>query len=195
MCQRLITPLFLILLLTATVSQASWMPVLTLDNQDLSGAPGSRVGWGFSLYNDSPFDLYVLRVFADGTLFGTNGASAIGAFRDDINYNYPGVGITLATGATYLGSFPGDGLASFAINAGAPVGGSVNGKIYLDYEVYDTNLNFKGAGALTAQYNNQDALASVTVNASAVPEPSTYALLCIGLGVVGFVRRKLKMEN
>jgi len=30
---------------------------------------------------------------------------------------------------------------------------------------------------------------------SAVPEPSTYALLCISLGVVGFVRRKLKMEN
>jgi hypothetical protein len=31
--------------------------------------------------------------------------------------------------------------------------------------------------------------------ASAVPEPSTYALLCISLGVVGFVRRKMKMEN
>ncbi len=28
-----------------------------------------------------------------------------------------------------------------------------------------------------------------------VPEPSTYALLCISLGVVGLVRRKLKMEN
>ena len=30
---------------------------------------------------------------------------------------------------------------------------------------------------------------------SAVPEPSTYALLCISLGVVGYARRKLKMEN
>ena len=29
----------------------------------------------------------------------------------------------------------------------------------------------------------------------ATPEPSTYALLCISLGVVGFVRRKLRMEN
>jgi hypothetical protein len=28
-------------------------------------------------------------------------------------------------------------------------------------------------------------------NASAVPEPSTYALLCISLGVVGFVRKKM----
>ena len=30
---------------------------------------------------------------------------------------------------------------------------------------------------------------------SFVPEPSTYALLCISLGVVGFVRRKLRIEN
>ena len=30
---------------------------------------------------------------------------------------------------------------------------------------------------------------------SFVPEPSTYALLCISLGVVGFVRRKLKIKN
>ncbi len=33
------------------------------------------------------------------------------------------------------------------------------------------------------------------LNATAVPEPSTYALLCISLGVVGYARRKLKMKN
>ena len=33
-------------------------------------------------------------------------------------------------------------------------------------------------------------------NATAVPEPSTYALLCISLGVVGFVRKKMiKVEG
>ena len=31
-----------------------------------------------------------------------------------------------------------------------------------------------------------------TVNVSAVPEPSTYALLCISLGVVGFARKKMR---
>ena len=30
---------------------------------------------------------------------------------------------------------------------------------------------------------------------TATPEPSTYVLLCISLGVVGFVRRKLRMAN
>ena len=42
-----------------------------------------------------------------------------------------------------------------------------------------------GTKGLTAQVSN----------ASAVPEPSTYALLCISLGVVGYARRKMKMEK
>lgn len=35
-------------------------------------------------------------------------------------------------------------------------------------------------------------LIGTAYNPSAVPEPSTYALLCISLGVVGFARRKMK---
>ena len=31
---------------------------------------------------------------------------------------------------------------------------------------------------------------TVTVNAAVVPEPSTYALLCIGLGAAGYARKK-----
>ena len=187
MRRRLITPLFLFLLLTATMAQAS---LLTLATQDLSGTQGTRVGWGYSLYNDSPFDLFVLRIYADGTLFGDRGTSAIGTFRDDIDYNYPGIGLTVMSSETVNGLFPIDGLASFGINAGAPVGASVTGKIYLDYGWYDGNGDYF-AGLLTAQYNSQDALASVTVNASAVPEPSTYALLCISLGVIGYARKKM----
>jgi len=186
MCKRLITSLFL--LLTATVAQAS---LLTLNTQDLSGAPGDRVGWGYSLYNDSAFDLYVLRVYADGTLYGTNGVSAIGTFRDDIAYTTSNNGIIVASLQTVTGTFPTDGLASFAINAGAPVSGLVSGKIYLDYELYDSNVDFQGSGILTAQYNSQAALASVTVNAAVVPEPSTCALLCIGLGVAGYARKRM----
>jgi hypothetical protein len=36
------------------------------------------------------------------------------------------------------------------------------------------------------------AVATASITAAAVPEPSTYALLVISLGVVGFVRRKVK---
>ena len=189
MIKRIITTCTLFLLLGSAAVQAS--VVLSLDKQNLSGAPETRVGWDFSLYNDSAFDLYVLRVYADGTLFGSSGVSALGDFRDDIAFTTSNNGIIVASGTSTSGSFPTDGLASFAINTSAPVGGSVNGKIYLDYELRDSNVDFQGSGFLTAQYGGQDAVASVTVTTSAVPEPSTYALLCIGLGVVGYARKRM----
>ncbi len=188
MFKQIITLCTLFLFLVAPAARAS---VLTLDNQELFGAPGNSVGWGFSIYNDSAFDLYVLRVYSDGTLFGTSGVSVLGAFRDDIAYETSNNGIIVASLATANGAFPVDGLASFVVNSGAPVGGSVNGKIYLDYELYDSNVDFQGAGKLTAQYSNQDALASITVTSSVVPEPSTYVLLCLSLGVVGYARKNV----
>ncbi len=183
MFKRIITTLALTLLLGATVAQAS---ILDVNTKDLKGTPGSRVGWGFSLKNDSPFDLYVLRVYADGTLFGADGNSALGTFRDDIAYTTGNNGIVVESGNTYNGSFPANGLASFAINSGAPYLASVTGKLHLDYELYDANVDFQGAGVLTAQYQGQDAVASVT----AVPEPSTYMLVGLGLGGMALLRRR-----
>jgi PEP-CTERM motif len=183
MFKRIITTLALTLLLGATVAKAS---ILDVNTKDLKGTPGSRVGWSFSLNNDTPFDLYVLRVYADGTLFGADGNSALGTFRDEIAYTTGNNGIVVASGDTYNGSFPANGLASFAINSGAPYLASVSGKMYLDYELYDVTVDFQGAGVLTAQYQGQDALASVT----AVPEPSTYLLVCLGVGGLALLRRR-----
>ncbi len=183
MFKRIITTLALTLLLGVTAAQAMSLNVIT---KDLAGTPGSRVGWSFSLNNDTPFDLYVLRVYADGTLFGADGKSALGNFRDEIAYTSGNNGIVVESGETYNGSFPVDGLASFAINSGAPYLASVTGKMYLDYELYDVNVDFQGAGVLTAQYRGEEALASVT----AVPEPSTYALVGLGLGGMALLRRR-----
>jgi PEP-CTERM motif len=183
MFTRIITALSLSLLLGATGASAS---VLALSLKDLAGAPGSRVGWGFTLSNDTTFDLYVLRVYADGALFGTGGNSALGTFRDDIAFTTANNGIVVAAGDTYTGSFPANGLASFALNSTAPNQVSVSGKLYLDYELYDSNVDFQGAGALTAKYQGQDALASVSV----VPEPSTYALFSLGLGGLALLKRR-----
>ncbi len=187
MFKRIITTLALTTLLGATGVQAS---ILDVTSKDLAGTPGSRVGWSFSLNNDTPFDLYVLRVYADGTLFGADGDSALGTFRDEIAYTTGNDGIVVAAGDTYTGSFPANGLASFAINSGAPYLASVSGKIYLDYELYDVNVDFQGAGVLTAQYRGGDALASVT----AVPEPSTYLLVCLGVGGLALLRRRQRNQ-
>ena len=145
MFKRIITTLALTLLLGVTAAQAMSLNVIT---KDLAGTPGSRVGWSFSLNNDTPFDLYVLRVYADGTLFGADGKSALGNFRDEIAYTSGNNGIVVESGETYNGSFPVDGLASFAINSGAPYLASVTGKMYLDYELYDVNVDFQGGGGV-----------------------------------------------
>jgi hypothetical protein len=117
MCKRQITLLVFALFMTATTAQAG---LLTPNTQDLFGAPGERVGWSYSLYNDSAFDLYVLRVSADGTLFGSSGVSAIGSFREAIAYTTNNDGIIVPSLQTATGTFPTGGLASFAINSKAP---------------------------------------------------------------------------
>ncbi len=185
MFKRIINTLAITLLLGATAAQAS---ILDINTKNLAGIPGSRVGWSFSLNNDTPFDLYVLRVYADGTLFGTGGAGALGTFRDDIAFTTNNNGIVVPVGATVSGNFPASGLASFAVNNNAPPGSDpVTGKIYLDYELYDGNVDFQGSGVLTAMYGGSEALATVNV----VPEPSTFILLGAGLSGLVFLRRKV----
>lgn len=162
------------------------LDALQLDAKDLTGAAGSRVGWGYSLYNNTDIPLFVNGISAGGTLYGDNGISGLGSFRDDIGYFTNGNSIVVAPGDTAYGSFSTDtGLASFLINTGALAGVSVTGKIYLDYTLDDGS--FYDTGILTARYGGKDALASVTV----VPEPSTYLLLAIALVAVGVVRKKM----
>ena len=56
-------------------------------------------------------------------------------------------------------------------------GYSITGQTYTD-----PGHSYSGTGVSTITFYTP----------SAVPEPSTYALLCISLGVVGFARKKLK---
>jgi len=52
--------------------------------------------------------------------------------------------------------------------------------------------NGAGATQWDTQYDNR--LFKMTVNATAVPEPSTYVLLTLALGAVGFARRKMNRK-
>jgi PEP-CTERM motif len=191
MYKRLIITATLILLLLGAVTAQALLLDLTTVN--LSGASGTTVNWDFTIYNDSGYDVSIDNIYGNGTLYGTNttaangydmyGASAWGEFRGD-SATMPMV----ASGTTYNGS-----LASFTIYGSAPAGAAVDGNIFLDYTLRDGDFNNKGIGTLMAQQGGADAVASVSV--TAVPEPSTYLLLCIALGVVGFARKKMGQGN
>ena len=54
---------------------------------------------------------------------------------------------------------------------------------------------FTNTAAVTSAMTGSVTLAYNYTPAAVVPEPSTYALLCISLGVVGFAKRKMKSNG
>lgn len=191
-----------VLTLAATLLVSSTAGATTLNlvpsSGALSGPAGARLGWGFTLTNTSGFDLYVNRVYADGTLYGTNGVSGLGLFFDEIQVWSSGNGLVVAAGSSFSGTYSANGLASFLIDAGAAEGAvPVTGLIYLDYELYDSSLNFQGQGTLTAQGTSGDVTAEVSVSAP-VPEldagdgMGALTLLLGSLGLTFERRRKAK---
>lgn len=174
----------LALLLLGGALNAQAVPTLTLGSLNLSGNSGDTLGWGFTLTNDTVYDLSVTGVYADGTLFGSDGASALGDFADYILvWSQASGGLTVATNQSFTGTAPGTALATFAIHPDAPGGADpVTGHIYLTYDL-NAGDTYSGSGTLTAQYLGLDALASVSV-----PAPATPALLALGLA--GLARRR-----
>lgn len=177
MIKRLIT--FTLLLLLGGAIAANAAPTLTIfpANGALIGSPGTTVGWGFSLYNDSETSsLYVIQVYAEGNL-GTGGG--LGTFADAIPTWTDS--LVILPNTTFIGTMAGGNpLATFKIDKNAPLSaGPVTGIISVDWE---QDVEY-AAGTLQA-------LASVTT----VPEPSAYILLFLSLGVVGYARKKMKHQ-
>ena len=187
MIKRLITFTFLLLLGGAIAAHAA--PTLTIipGNGALIGAPGTTVGWDFSLYNDSAtYNLYVNVVYADGSLAAGAFPNGLGDFADAIAIWSLG-SLVLAPHQTFTGTMAdGHPLATFAISLNAPLSAvPVSGNINVLWEQNSggPEYNYYDSGVLSA-------LASVTT----VPEPSAYILLFLSLGVVGYARKKMKHQ-
>lgn len=73
------------------------------------------------------------------------------------------------------------------------VGGGVDQSRTGDFQLFSGDSSFAPYGIDPYQMSsgNGEEMQLTSFGPAAVPEPSTYALLCIGLGVVGFVRRKM----
>jgi hypothetical protein len=78
------------------------------------------------------------------------------------------------------------GAGSFSIFGTAPYDETSSGYIQFTYDIYDGDPFFSG-NQIGSDFSN------VNVSVS-TPEPATYVLLCLSLGVVGYARKRMQKQ-
>ena len=149
---------------------------------EVGGSPGSIVGWGFTLSNDTSDWLW-----ANGSEFAMNKDPSWGTY-EDFSLNSAPVAPGTAEHPTVLtvlfSLIDGTGAGSFAIEPTVAFDDQAKGVISLDYDIYATDPS--GGGL--------DPIDSARVQAAAVvtstPEAGTWTLLGLGLAALGGRRRR-----
>jgi hypothetical protein len=173
-------------------AQADTLPTLTLDPTDGSivGAPGSTVGWGFTLTNNgSNFAVVTSSDFCVGVITSPCGNS-LGTYTDLIAAQFFVVGPSPES-SNFTQAFDNSaqtGVGSFLINLGAT--GSAIGQIVLTYDLFSVgpnSANFNPELDTVSAGNYLTAPASVTVGTVRTPEPGSFLLLLSGLAIGSLV--------
>jgi hypothetical protein len=178
--KRLLSLTALAVALTGVMSA---VPILTLNpsNGVLSGTPGSTVGWGFTLSNDSGFLVPSQVVFCEGA-FNTGCTPTFGTFTDfaaQLQINVVGPTVTQA-----FDNAAQQGIGSFTINANAPRGVTDTGTIFLVYDVFSCDITDNSCDPTQTGFSELlSAPASVNIVAATapVPEPGSAGLIFIGV--------------
>ena len=175
------TSFALLLLLGFLPGRAAPMLTLSPDASPLTGAPGSTVGWGFTLTNTSDF------LVVTGVSFVPTPLSSFGTFQDLLSTRPDLVVVGPSPESTSLSeSFNlgvGTGIGAFHIAPTAA--GSVSGDIVLNYSLFSMDPNDPNfdPGSVIVPDGSLSARASVSV-ASGVPEPGPWGLVMVGIGLV-----------
>jgi hypothetical protein len=169
--------------------------VLTLSPADLTGAPGSTVGWGFTIDNDvdyieitsSQFCLAPVNfpLVCPSPTTGTY-TDIISTPPEDVIVGPPG-GTDPSSVTQDFDAIAGTGVGSFQINPAAVSGDSDVGQIVLTYNLTDLDPNDPNAVVLGTDLV-LSANASVTVGTT--PEPMTAGLLAVALAAF-WLRKQL----
>lgn len=177
---RLLVLSLVVMLLAGPAAFAdTWTFGLLPPSGAVSGAPGSTVGWGYTITNQSGTNWLVLS--------GLNAGSFQNGTPTSI-FDFP----ILAPGQTIFISF--DflnllGLYALTWDSNAPIGFVNSGTFVLDAEWWDGDPF--GDGQFLDLADPQSANYSATASAAAVPEPSTLLLLAAGLGALYLPRRRM----
>jgi hypothetical protein len=178
---RLLSLGALALALTGVIAAA---PILTLNpsNGVVSGTPGSTVGWGFTLSNDSGFLIPSLVVFCEGA-FNASCAPTFGTFTDfaaQLQFNVVGPTVTQT-----FDDAAQQGIGSFAINANAPAGVTDTGTIFLVYDTFSCDITDNNCNPTQTGFSELLSVpASVSIVGASVPEPGSAVLIFVGLALL-----------
>ena len=176
--------LSLTLIIASALSAHAYLVTFTLEpaNGAISGAPGATIGWGLTIKNEDSTNWIWINA---ESVFTVLHGPTLGTYADfSLNSNPVAPSTTAYLPFDLLNS---TGAGSFAIFGTAPYDETSSGYIQFTYDIYDGDP-FASGNQIGSDYANVNA--SVTT-----PEPSTYVLLTIALGAVGYVRRKMRIEN
>ena len=167
-------------------AQATETMTLLPVNVTLAGLPSMTLGWGFTISSDTNY----LMVF-DVSFGSTAGWGGFTGYTTDLGSFVvaPGESVTHAFNKGLQ-----TGVVIYYIHPDAVAGSVTSGTIDVTYGLFSVNPNdplFNPDTDTVSLGNVFNNLASVTVmDASAVPEPSTFLLFGAGLGGLLLLRRR-----